>query len=245
MKPVIASTAAIVSGLVMWIGCGKNRNDSTAITSLIEQSWKEFFDIFPTGDVAIIRPGKSVAIRRGEAPASDLKAYEALQQANVLRINSNIDLTRGFGGWDAWTDLPQRGVTHKLNVSVNAGFADHYTCPERIKKLNTKAICVLTGSGRIEEVVRSEHFQAGTEELWLLMGNHKWKWSDVERLIRQARGEEVDENRKFMAIAKYDHFGKKWTLDLVDYAPRTAAFPDQERFDRALVMAQHQSSSER
>jgi hypothetical protein len=93
------------------------------------------------------------------------------------------------------------------------------------------------GVGSMQEIVRSQKFQIGTAQGLLLMGNYRWKWSDTERKIRDAQGKVTDENMKFMVIAQYEDFTKKWQLALLDYAPRPGQFAKQAQFDNVLKQA--------
>jgi hypothetical protein len=69
------------------------------------------------------------------------------------------------------------------------------------------------------------------------MGNHQWKWSEMERKIRERQGKSTNASMKFIAIAQYEDFAKKWQLALIDYAPREGQFQHQEKFDNVLRQA--------
>ena len=100
-----------------------------------------------------------------------------------------------------------------------------------------KLVCILLGSGSMEGVVRSQKFRDGTKQCWLMMGNHHWNWSALERKIRDRQGKVTDEKMKFMAIGEYDEFTEKWQLAMADYAVRSLPFEEQERFDQRLRQA--------
>jgi hypothetical protein len=71
----------------------------------------------------------------------------------------------------------------------------------------------------------------------LVMGNHRWKWSDLEKDILAAKGKKAVEDRKFMAILQYDDFGKKWSPTLIDIADKNDPFPNQEKVDNIIAAA--------
>lgn len=169
--------------------------------------------------------------------ADKMHAYEVLRQRNAIAISSNTDLTSNNNfTWNNWFSLTQQGVIRKLTVNVTPSEEKKLRCPEDLRKqLGTeKVICIDTGSGSVQEIVRSQKFQLGTKKCWLIMGNHRWKWSETGRNIRDRQKKETDEDMKFMAIAEYEDFAKKWHLALFDFAPRSAPFAQQRQFDNVL-----------
>jgi hypothetical protein len=169
-----------------------------------------------------------------------MHAYEVLRQQNAIVISSNTDLTSNDNfSWNNFFALSQQGVVRKLTVALASPGDKKLRCPDAmLKRLGTdKLICIETGSGSVQEIVRSQKFQIGTTKCWLIMGNHRWKWSETERKIRDRQGKVSEESMKFMALAQYEDFTKKWQLALVDYAPRAGQFAEQAKFDNVLKQA--------
>jgi len=220
--------------------CSKVQSEQSEIVRLIEEQWNTAgrYDVLPIGEVQIVRSKHD--LRKGQTSPDDMHAYEVLRQQKVIVISSNTDLTSNNNfSWNNWFSLTQQGVVRKLTVTLASPEDKKLRCPDTLlKRLGTyKLICIDTGSGSVQEVVRSQKFQIGTTKCWLIMGNHRWKWSDTERKVRVAQGKVTDENMKFMVIAQYEDFTKKWQLALLDYAPRTGQFAQQEKFDSVLRQA--------
>ena len=227
---------ALSSLLAFICGCGGFPSGNSEATRLIEDHWVNgSYDVLPIGEVQIVRSDWSIA--KGQASPEDMSAYEVLRQQNAITISSNTDLTSNNNfSWNNWLSLTQEGVIRKMKVNLVSPQENRFQCPEALRKrLGTeKIICVGTGSGQVQEIVRSQKFQIGTKRLWLIMGNHRWKWSDTERKIRDAQKKVSVENMKFMAIAEYEDFTKKWEIGMADYAPRSEPFPKQQAFDNVL-----------
>jgi hypothetical protein len=229
--------------LVCFCTCSCGRllpSEQSQVTRLIEDNWNGIghYDIFPTGQVQIVRENWNLS--KGQTSPDDVHGYEVLSQQKRINITSNIDLTsnRNFS-WDNFYSLTQGGVIRRLTVTLTSPGDKALRCPDSLRKAygTDNIICVDMGVGSIQEIVRSQKFQIGTAQAWLLMGNYRWKWSDTERKIRDAQGKVTDENMKFMVIAQYEDFTKKWQLALIDYAPRTGQFAKQEQFDNVLRQA--------
>ena len=169
-------------------------------------------------------------------PLDVLPLYEVLQELNLIVINSNIDLTsnRSFS-WHHFYQLTQQGVVRIMKVSVPDPMNKMLRCPDSFA--NEDWICWSSGSGWVEDVVRSQRFQLGTKQLWLIMANHRWEWSDIALKFLERKGEDTGQERKLIAIAMYDAFNKKWRLDMVDYASRSGYFKNQKKFDDLLKSA--------
>jgi hypothetical protein len=168
---------------------------------------------------------------------SDLPTYMLLAKLNKVEITNNIELT---ADGNFFTDAFQRGVRRRIGVGLVVRGDRNLVCPDDVKKqfdLQTDMICIDTGRGSVEEVVRSEQFQVGTKREWLLMGNHRWKWTDLEREIVTAKGKKAEEKRKFMVILVYDDFGKQWQVSKIDFADRTDQFAKQQEFDNFVAQA--------
>lgn len=175
-----------------------------------------------------------------------MHAYNVLQQQKAIVISSNIDLTANNNfSWGNFFDLSQKGVVRKLKVNLASPPDKKLVCPDfMLKLLGTETVlCVDTGSGSIQEVVRSQKFQIGTKQYLLLMGNHRWKWSDTARQIRDSQGKTTVEDMKFMVIFQYDDFTKGMHLEMIDDAPRTSPFTKQQEFDNVLRQAHLEGSS--
>lgn len=223
--------------------CSCSQAGNSDAIKLIEDYWTGDVDALPIGEVQIVRPNPVVGLRpnlsKGQTSPDDLHAYEVLRQQNEIVISSDIDLASNKNfSWQNY-GLSLNGVSRILTVATVVPQDERLRCPEAVlKRVGTKnLICIATGSGSVQEIVRSQKFQIGTAKYWLIMGNHRWKWSDTERKIREQQGKAVTEEMKFMAIAKYEDFAKKWQVAMADYAPRTGQFSNQQQFDDVLRQA--------
>ncbi len=216
-------------------GCGRLDPKHSEAISVIEKAWNEQmrWNVLPMGEVQIVRSDKSY-FPATQTTVDDMPFYYALKERNLIVISSDIDLTsnRGFS-WGDFYDLSQKGIVRKLTVKAASPQDEKLKCPDSILKwLKTdKLVCIDTGVGSVEEIVRSQKFQIGTKQYWLVMGNHKWRWSDLAKDIRTSQGQEADEERKFMAIFRLEDFAKEWLIEMVDYAPRIGEFKRQSAFD--------------
>lgn len=220
--------------------CGKLRSEHSEAARLIEDNWNTVgrYDVLPIGEVQIVRSNWNLS--KGQTSPDDVHAYEVLRQQKAIVISSNTDLTSSNNfSWNNFFSLTQQGVVRKLTVTLVSPQEKKLRCPDFLRKrLGTEnIICVETGSGSVQEIVRSQKFQIGTRQYWLIMGNHRWQWSDTERKIRDAQGKVTDESMKFMVIAQYEDFTKEWQIAMVDYAPKAGQFARQQEFDNVLKQA--------
>ena len=226
--------------LLYLCSCGKVQSENSEAIRLIEQNWNAWgrYDVLPIGDVQIVRSNHNLS--KGQTSPDEMHAYEVLRQQNAVVISSNTDLTSSNNfSWNNWFSLTQQGVVRKLTVALTSPDDKKLRCPDALlKRLGTeKLICIEGGSGSVQEIVRSQKFQIGTTKCWLVMGNHRWKWSETGRKIRDRQRKVTEESMKFMAIFQYEDFTKEWQLSLVDYAPRTGKFAEQQKFDNVLRQA--------
>jgi hypothetical protein len=222
-------------------GCGGRKgsglSDSEA-AGLVEDRWKTSEEVLPLGQVRVVRSNPD--LKRREVLRTATAYYDALKNEGVVSIPQRVSLTdnRNFS-WENFYELSQRGVQEKVLVARTAEGETRYRCrPDRLKSLEfDDALCVSQGSGKVEEIVRGEQVLIGTRSYHFFMGNYRWKWSPLMSKVLTALKEDRSEERKFLAIAEYDPFLKKWTLDDLDYAPRAGAFSRQKDFDRFLSMS--------
>jgi hypothetical protein len=228
---------------LLWVGtcsCGRLHSEHSEATRLIEYNWNTVlrYDVLPIGEVQLVKA--NWIFSKGQTSPDDMHAYEVLRKQKAIVISSNIDLTSGNNfSWNNFFSLTQAGVIRKLTVAVASPRENELRCPDALRKRfgTENIICIVTGSGSVQEIVRSQKFQIGTKKYWLIMGNYRWKWSDTERKIRDAQGKVSDENMKFMAIAQYEDFTKEWQLAMIDYAPKAGQFSKQQEFDNVLQQA--------
>lgn len=221
---------------ISWTICCRPIQRTGAIR-LIEGHWETIgrYHVLPVGRVEVVRSAPTR--KKGQVSIEELPAYETLREEKAIRIIGNVDLTSSRNSlWNDFLDLCQDCVVRRLDVTVVESHEKKLLCPDYVRKAvgHDLLLCVDAGTGSVEEIVRSQRFQLGTRQLWLLMGNHHWKWSDTERRIREAQGRTTDEKLKFMALAVRHDFAKEWRIHLVDDAPRDGVFPNQATFDRAL-----------
>lgn len=206
----------------------------------MEELWQGAgrWNVLPIGEVQIVR--SAPILNKGQTYLENLHSYEVLREQNAITISSNVDLTSNNNfSWNNFFSLTQQGVVRKLTVNVAPSEEKQLRCPDAVRKQagTETLICIDAGSGAVQEIVRSQKFQSDIKKCWLMMGNHSWKWSNTARKIRGRQGKVTDENMKFMAIAEYEDFAKKWNITLVDYAPRSGSFVKQEQFDNVLRRA--------
>ena len=235
----------LVLASALIIGACGGGSDTREATTLITDHWRENRKVLPMGQVKVIGTGglygdrKIYDVTKGEISSADFRWYDVLEKEGLVKITNNQDLTNtGTFSWDNWFALTQGGVQQKVTVRLTSDNSQ-LRCSDTIIKLlgRKELICIDGGSGTVEEIVRSEKFEVGTGQFWLLMGNHRWQWGNLMKKFRSATGQSVDEKRKFMVLAKYDPFLKKWAIDGFDHALRSEAFPNQAAFDQVLASA--------
>jgi hypothetical protein len=236
---------AVFTLAILMCACGKFRSETQELINLINDQWRASPVVLPVGQVEVIRSqavsfgGTKVDVAKGQVLADDFLWYEVLEKEGVIKITNNQDLAsnRNFS-WNNFFDLSQRGVARKVAVAV-ASEDPRWRCTEAIQKRvgRSELVCVDQGSGGVEEVVQSEKFDIGSGQYWFVMGNHRCQWSKPAKQVVERKGLSSDENRKFMVIAKYDPFSKKWAIEMNDNCARSESFKLQQQFDNVLASA--------
>ncbi len=234
MRWMLAAVAVMLSGCGMSKGIGLTDPEAAR---LLDDYLTRRNRILPVGEVRFVRGAPD--IKRGEVDLGATAWYEQLAAEGTLTISGRIVLSdnRSFS-WDNFYELSQRGVQERLLAQrTQAGTNRHKCAPERLKTFGlSDGFCVNLGTGRVEEIVGSETIQAGAEHYYFFMGNHTWKYSPLALPVINKYNGDTTEQRKFMVLASYDPFLKKWSIDEkdVDFAPRGGTFANRARFDNLL-----------
>lgn len=235
MRSTLVVLTAVLCGCGAKSSAGLSRLSDRAAAVLLEEAWRSADLRLPLGEVRVVRSER--ILTRRQVVQSDMAWYDALKDEGVIALSQRTDLTsnRSFS-WGNFFELSQQGVLEKIVVDRTTPGATRYKCtPERMKSLALgDALCVSQGVGKIDEIVSGEQVLVGTRTYHFFMGNHRMKWSPVALKAMAALKEDTSENRKFMAVAAYDPFLKKWTLDDVDIAPRAGTFARQQQFGQFL-----------
>ena len=238
-------------GTMVW-ACGTTRANRQEVTTLINDQLNKSQLVLPVGhvefisDQAVRNSGTNVDTAKGQALFSQFERYGVREREQVVGIVNIQDTTAsGNFSWNNFFDVSQRGVQRKADVASFASVDSRARCSEEtIKSVGrSELICISQGSGRVEEIVKSEIFDVGTNQFWFLAGTHRWQWSELEKKIREASKQSIDENRKFMAIAAYDAFAKKWSIKMIDTCAGPESFPLQAAFDRFIASGTNRQPS--
>ena len=223
------------------IGCSSGSNgglSDRAAVSLLEEKLREGI-VLPLGLIKFVSAPADPDFNRHEIRDAYTSWYDALAADGSVSLSQRIKLTdnRNFS-WGNWMELTQRGVRETVVAARTPEGATRHRCAaERLRLLGLDdALCIDQGSGNVEEIVRSEQLFRGTRVFHFFMGNFRWKFSPLLLKVPSPGDENRAEERKFMAIAAYDPFLKKWTLADADvnYAPRSGTFSKQQQFDQVL-----------
>ena len=236
--------AVFLSAFVLIGSSSVFQSETKQMTTVINDYWAKLPPVvLPVGQLEVIGEqavqfgGTKVEPAKGQILSGTLPLYQALEKDGAVKITNNQDITsnRNFS-WKNFYDLSHRDVKRKRTI-VKVSNDAKLKCSKKTQKSigRSEVICISQGSGSVEEIVKSEKFNVGTDQYWFLAGNHAWHWSDRLKKLRQATAASIEEKRKFMVIAKYDAFSKKWSIEMNDTCSRSESFPAQSAFDRVLA----------
>lgn len=236
------SSLALIAWAVTFCACGYLRSSNQIAFDLINENIREPV-VLPFGQLTFIRPdavqfgGRSIDVSKGQVRLENMSWYEELQKDGKVKITNLEDLASGTNfSWGNFAALTQAGTQKRAMVTLTPTATELRCEDATISRYGGKdLICVSSGSGGVEEIVRSEKFEIGTRQYWLLVGSHRFEWSPIALEVTKRWGRRVDEKRKFMAIAVLDPVAKRWSLDIIDFANRDDPFPAQGNFDRVFA----------
>ena len=80
-------------------------------------------------------------------------------------------------------------------------------------------VCVKLGTAGVKQVVRNEEVRKGLDVFRIVMAIYEMKWTPEHRLLVEMwHGRTPSENRKVIALLKYDPFQSKWEMVTSDAA---------------------------
>lgn len=205
---VLAATVAI---LVLAVACLSNRglSDFTA-QEILNEKWGDQYHFLLLGNAKVVADSDDIANRRiSESEFQWVLAWAQVGLVDLEVQDVNVD---NFGRGERFMELVFDRVLKLIEVTPTEDGRALQASSELKIPLESKFLYARFNRTSVDEIVENQELKKDTDLFRVVKGTASTTWSAEGEKIYAARGEAMPQQRRFVALFKFDPFDNAWKL---------------------------------